>query len=106
MQECSFKVTAKRIEDSIDWMLTVEDLSHNHEPTLSGAHPALRRLAMTEDVMNAIKNQSRVDIQPAKILSALHVDINEDLILKPQDIYNAKTELKRRQLESFTFIQA
>lgn len=107
LQEYPFKMTAKKLEDSVDWILTVENPSHNHLPTLAGSHPALRKLALTEKVVDVIKRQSRINIAPAKIITSLRLDTDEENpMFKPQDIYNAKTDLKRRQLGSFTPVQA
>lgn len=107
LQEYPFKVTAKKLENQNDWMLTVEDPSHNHTPTLPGSHPALRKLALNHEVMEVIKNQSRVDIAPAKIITTLRLDTDEENpMLKPQDIYNAKAAIKRRALGGFTPVQA
>lgn len=105
-QEYPFNVTAKKLENQNDWMLTVEDPSHNHTPTLPGSHPALRKLALTEEVVEVIKNQSRVDIAPAKTITTLRLDTDEENpMFKSQDIYNAKAEIKRQALGGFTPIQ-
>ena len=89
-----------------DWMLTVKIFFHNHTPTLSESHPALRKMTLNEEIIDVIKRQSRVNILPAKILSELRFDINEEnSMFKPQNIYNAKTEIKRQMFETFTSVQ-
>lgn len=107
LSECPLKITAKKIENEHHWMLTVEDPFHNHTPTLPGSHPALRKLALTEEVVDVIKRQSKVDIAPAKIISGLRLNTDEENpMLKRQDIYNAKTVIKRQILGAFTPVQA
>lgn len=108
LEDCPFKLTAKRIdEESEEWILTVEDASHNHAPTLAGSHPALRKIALDNAAMDAIRRQSRVDVPPAKILSSLRLDQNEENpLFKKQDIYNAKQEIRRKGLGALTPIQA
>lgn len=105
LQECPFIVTAKRLGNQDDWMLTVEDPSHNHTPTLPGSRPALRKLVLTEEIVDVIKRQSKIDIAPVKLITILRFDTDQkSFMFKPQNIYNAKAKIKRPALETFTFV--
>ena len=48
--ECPFSCVATRENESGIWFLEVVTSSHNHTSTLAGAHPALRKMAMTTEV--------------------------------------------------------
>ena len=77
-------------------MLTMKIFFHNHIFILSESHSALRKMMLNEKIIDDIKRQNRVDILPTKILSELRFDINEEnSMFKPQNIYNAKTKIKR-----------
>ena len=63
LMECPFSAVGKRNEDG-DWYLeAIRNGSHNHTPTLASAHPALRRLAMTEEVRESISSLIKVGVK-------------------------------------------
>jgi len=105
--ECPFKAIAKWSHDGAGWLLRIEDPAHNHDPTLPGSHPALRKLALTNQIKDGIANQSRARITPRQILTALRLDSDPDNpMFKAADIYNAKAALRRDALGPLTSIQA
>ena len=86
-------------------MLTMKIFCHNHPPTLSKSHSALRKMTLNEEIIDVIKRQNKINILSIKILSELRFNINEEnLIFKSQNIYNAKTKIKRQMLEAFTSV--
>ncbi len=88
-------------------MLKIEDPAHNHEPTLSESHPALRKLALTNQIKANIAHQSRARITLRQMLTALRLDSDPDnSMFKAADIYNAKVALRRDALRPLTSIQA
>ena len=118
--ECPFSCVATRENDSGIWFLEVVKSTHNHASTLAGAHPALRKLAMTKEVKSEISRALIVQTAPFKILSSLRVadpttGINFDdpenpyiinPLFKPRDIYNVKAQLRRETLGPLTPVQA
>jgi hypothetical protein len=105
--ECPFKAIAKWSLDEAGWLLRIENPAHNHCPTLPGSHPALRKLALTNQIKANIAHQSRSRITPKQILTTLRLDSDpENPMFKPADIYNAKAALRRDTLSSLTPIQA
>ena len=86
-------------------MLTIKIFFHNHIFILSESYSALRKMTLNEKIINVIKRQNRVNILLIKILSELQFDINEkNSMFKSQNIYNAKTKIKRQMLEAFTSV--
>ena len=87
-------------------MLTVKFFFHNHTFTLFESHSALRKMTLNEKIIDVIKRQNRINILSAKILSELRFNINEkNSMFKSQNIYNAKTKIKRQIFETFTSVQ-
>ena len=120
LNECPFSVIAKRDQDIDGWIIEVINPDHNHSATLAGAHPALRKLAMTPEVKDEISRALTVQIQPSKIISSLRVpdpvtgvnfdDPSDPVIVnpmfKPRDIYNMKAHIRREILGPLTPVQA
>ena len=79
---------------------------HNHEPTQAFAHPALRKLAYTDEIKSDITHQMKVQIAPGKILSSLRLNDEENPLFKARDLYNFKGKMKRETLGSLTPLQA
>ena len=61
--KCPFKAIAMLGPEG--WVLSVEDESHNHEPTLAGAHLSHRQNVLTTVVREEITNLSRSGCTPA-----------------------------------------
>ena len=105
--DCQFKVTAVRNRVDGTWLLEVINPFHNHEATIAGSHPTLRKMAMTEEIKNDISRQLTVQTAPSKILSTLRIDTdNNNPLFKPRDIYNIKAQLRRDTLGPLTPVQA
>lgn len=106
---CPFKLTAFVEEDtSFPWFLEMIEPSHNHDPSEPGAHPALRRKAMSGETQDEISRQLSINVAPSQVLSSLRVDdpaVNNAHITR-RDIYNINADLRRRNLGSLTAIQA
>ena len=66
LNECPFKAVMRR--NGSEWVLEVEDGSHNHSATLQVAHPSLRRLALTPDTKQAIVTQTKGHMTPGQII--------------------------------------
>ena len=83
------------------------DSTHNHDSTIAGAHPLLRKIAMTDNIQKTIVNQTRAGAKPKEIISNLRLDCDkEDPILKQRDVYNTKAKARSKALGSLTPIQA
>lgn len=94
--------------------------TRNHTATLAGAHPTLRKMAMTTEVKSKISRALIVQTAHSKILSSLRIfdpvsGINFDnpenpyiinSLFKPRDIYHIKAQLRREALGSLTLVQA
>ena len=53
--ECFFSCFASYKQDTGVWKIVVCDLSHNHDPTIEDAHPALQKKAITAEILKTIK---------------------------------------------------
>ena len=84
-----------------------QNSAHNHGPTLSESHSALRKLTLINQIKDDIANQNRARITSRQILTALWLDSDSNnSMFKAADIYNVKTALRHDALKSLTFIQA
>lgn len=101
--ECPFFCVGKYLE-TMSWELSVIRPGHNHEATRFSAH-SVHRLAIMTDVQQTIEEQFKAGVQPSQIINGLYL-ANQDLEIKPQDIYNAKQKMKRERLGCLTPIQA
>ena len=67
----------------------------------------MRKLAYTDEIKSEIARQVKVQTAPAKILSTLRLNGDEENpIFKTRDLYNLKTEMKRTALGPLTPVQA
>ena len=69
--ECPLSCIATFVND-VAWHLEVVKPEHNHEASLSGAHPAHRRVALIEH-KEEISRQLTVQTKPANVLSSLRI---------------------------------
>lgn len=106
--DCPFSAVAKLNTADDCWYLTdVRNPDHNHVATLAGAHPALRKLAMTVDVRKEIAQQVRVGVSSNQILTTLRLDTDqENPLFKRSDIYNVKSHIRSLALGTYTPVQA
>jgi len=107
LMECPFSAVGKRNEDG-DWYLEViRNGSHNHTPTLASAHPALRRLAMTEEVRESISSLTKAGVRPTQVLTHLRLGANqENPFFTRHDVYNVKDQQRRQALGVLSPVQA
>lgn len=92
---------------SNDWILYVTNPEHNHEATAPYAHPSLRKLAMTEDVINTIRTETQKQSTPQQIATGLRVNEPEvEPLITTKDISNQKEYLARQKLGRLSPIQA
>jgi hypothetical protein len=118
--ECSFFLTAKRLNDSDDnsWILKVVNDQHNHFFILVESHSAQRKRVMIE-MKNDVSRQLKIQTILSQIISSLRIfdsasasfldSKNLEIInsmIKSRDVYNLKTKLRRESLELYTSIQA
>lgn len=116
--ECSFSCIVIFVND-VAWHLKVVKPKHNHEASLSEAHPAHRRIAMKKH-KEKIARQLTIQIKPINVLSSLRIETptpnsirwNEDEDLEivnsmfiNRDIYNLRAQLRCDALRSLTSIQ-
>ena len=94
--------------------------NHNHTATLADAHSTHRKIAMTNAMKNEISRNLRIQISFTRIIFNLRVtdSITEisfadfsnpemiNLMFKPRDIYNMKTQLRREFFGPLTSMQA
>ncbi len=107
LMECPFSAVGKRNEDG-DWYLeAIRNGSHNHTPTLASAHPALRRLAMTEEVRESISSLTKSGVRPTQVLTHLRLGANqENPFFTRHDVYNVKDQQRRQALGVLSPVQA
>ncbi len=85
----------------------IRDASHNHEPTLAGAHPVHRKAAMSQKIKTQIAHQAKAGTLPKQTLSLLRLEQDEENpMFKAHDIYNAGQILRKEALGGFLPIQA
>ena len=110
LNECPFSATAARVVTASqlgDWMLEVVDPEHNHAPTPPIAHPSLRALAMTSEVKERIKAETKSRAKPSEMVDRLRDDQDEEApLFTSMDIRNAKTSIRRETLGFLSPIQA
>ncbi len=112
--ECPFEAIAKLNDNEEDltaeddcWHLSVKCPEHNHSATLLGAHPVHRKATMTSKIIREIEKEVRKSSAAASILTGLRLDLDEEnLVFKPQDIWNARAQIKAQSLGSLTPTQA
>ena len=106
--------------NDVAWHLEVVKPEHNHEASLSGAHPAHRRIALIEH-KEEISRQLTVQTKQANVLSSLRIraptpnsvrwdENGNPEVVNPmfisRDIYNFRAQLRRNALGSLTPIQS
>lgn len=104
MTQCPFSIIAKLDPISQRWGFVVHIAHHNHEPTKASSHPALRKLAYTDEVKSDISRQVQVQTAPGKILSSLRLNADADeetSLFKARDLYNLKAKMRREALMFF-----
>ncbi len=113
-KDCEFTVIAK-LEDNYEdsetgegrWHLKVVNPHHSHPSTGQSAHPVLRKIAMDYTVKKEIEKEFVKGSKAAATLVGLRLDGDSgNPIFKPQDIWNARQELKAKQLGCLTPTQA
>ncbi len=63
LMECPFSAVGKRNKEGGWYLEVIRNGVHNHTPTLASAHPALRRLAMTEEVRESISSLTKAGVE-------------------------------------------
>ena len=111
LDDCPFKAIIQRTRVAgvqTDWLLTVVNPDHNHGYTIPGAHPSLRKIALTDEIKEIVVNQTRAGSRPSQVLSTLRLGTKdeEDPIFKARDIYNIKSKARADSLGSLTPVQA
>ena len=59
--ECPWKTVTTRDTELETWTFQINNLEHNHSPTLSGGHPTHRKKAMTDNTKMTIISQTQVN---------------------------------------------
>lgn len=106
---CPFKIIAIVEEGTRGpWFPEIQNESHCHGPSEPGAHPVLRRMAMTSDLRSEIARQLATQVAPSQILSSLRVNdpTAQSAMVTQRDIYNIGAQQRREKLGPFTPIQA
>lgn len=107
LNKCPFMLRASRVLNAGIWRLdTVENSTHNHWATGVVAHPALRAIEMTPELIDKIARATQTQATPAYIINSLLDDDDENPKVTAKDIYNAKAIVRRRALGPLTPTQA
>jgi hypothetical protein len=90
------------MKDNI-WYLTVQDPSHNHEPTnVTSAHPIQRR--MPSEVKTQVQQLTAAGVSPRQVALVVRQASSHSLIA--QDIYNVKKQIRLEGLAGKTPIES
>ena len=102
MCECPFSIVASY--DSLQWIYTVRDSTHNHPPSgYQGAHPALRHL--TPEALDTIRRQTLAGSSAREVVSVLRLE-DSTAYIKAKDVSNAKNLIRRKEIGPMTPTQA
>lgn len=71
---CPYEIIAQRDLATERWAFVVEYSTHNHPPTVAGSHPTHRATVMTDEVINTIAVQLRINSTAQQTLSAIRLD--------------------------------
>ena len=96
------------------------DKIYNHAASLTDVHSAFKKIAMTKKIKNEMFRTLQIQISFVRILSnfrvfdsMIEIDFIDssnfqmiNFMFKFRDIYNLKTQLRRKILNSLIFIQA
>jgi hypothetical protein len=118
--EYFFSIVVKLDDENADsWIFEIRNLEHNYAFSIVDAHLALRKMIMTSKIRNEIFRQLIVQIASFKIMSSLRlshadsansndrmINSNDNSLIKSQDVYNLKTQLRRNELDSLNSMQA
>lgn len=102
--ECPLAITLRLDRISGRWRLTVENNSHNHEPSPPSTHPAQRALELKHK-QTQVDNALNLGRSTRQVLIELYED-DPDTALKPRDLYNKRWKLNQMFLAGRTPIQA
>ncbi len=85
--DCPFDAVA--IIQNREWRFSLHNGNHNHEATLSGAHPTHWKTARIEEVLEQIANHAWTGAPPQQTLTYLYFGQNpKNTLFKNRDIYN------------------
>jgi len=107
LMECPFSAVGKRNKEDGWYLEVIRNGGHNNTPTLSSAHPALRRLAMTEEVRESISSLTKAGARPRQVLTHLRLGADqENPFFTRHDVYNVKNQQRRQALGVLSPVQA
>ena len=105
--ECPFMIIATRDNEIESWSFVITDATHNHPPTLPGAHPIHWRFAHRDEVKKLIVSQTRIGASSKQVIAAIRSGTDEEnLLVKPKDVHNECATQRQKQLGLFTPVQA
>ena len=105
--EYSFTIIAIQDNKIGSWSLAIADATHNHLFTLLGAYPIHWQLAGTDKVKELIVSQTCVGASSKQVIAAIGIGTDEEnLLVKPKDVYNERAAQRQKQLGPFTPVQA
>ena len=90
--ECPFSMALRRDLGTDLWHVTIENPSHNHEPSPASTHAVQRTLELThkrEQIITALK----LGRTTRQIMAELH-KADPDTAIIPRDIYSIRLKLK------------
>lgn len=90
------------------WIIEIVNPEHNHIESASGAHPVLRRLAMTREITDEMTRQLTIQTAFSKVLTAMRVEdpMAVNAMFTSRDVYNLQARIRRDELGPLTPIQA
>lgn len=66
------------------WSLIITNATHNHPPTLPGAHPIYRQFVHIGKVKKLVVSQTSIGANNKQIITAIQLGIDEkNLLVKP-----------------------
>ena len=110
LNECPFSATLQRSVTATfvgEWAFQVLKAEHNHVPTPPIAHPSLRALAMTPDVIERITAETKSGSKPSEMVDRLRYDQDEENpLFTSKDVRNQKQAIRLCTLGFKSPIQA
>ncbi len=73
------------------WSLVIADATHNHPPSLPGAHPIHRQFARIDELKELIIFQTHIKASSKQVIAAIWSGTDEENpLVKPKDVYNKR----------------
>ena len=83
--------------------MVIADATYNYPLTLLSIHPIYWQLACIDKIKELIVCQIRVGANSKQVIAAIQIGTDEEnLLVKPKDMYNERAAQRQKQLGPFT----